>query len=170
MSAGAALSPVLPHELVLEPMEHGDIAEVSAIETDIYAFPWTAGNFEDSLAAGYSAWVAREGDRPRFAGTTLVGYFLLMPAVDEAHLLNVSVARDAQGRGIGRTLLGKACTIAREHRVKSVVLEVRPSNERAIAIYQRYGFVQIGVRRGYYPADRNDPAAREDALVYRHVL
>jgi len=171
MSARIALSRRRTvRELQLEPMERSDLDQVNAIEMDVYPFPWTIGNFHDSLAAGYAAWVAREPGGLLSGNATLLGYFLLMPAVDEAHLLNVSVARLAQGRGIGLALLDKACEIAADHHTQSMVLEVRPSNVRAIAIYQRYGFRQIGVRRGYYPADPEDPGAREDALVYRYVL
>jgi ribosomal-protein-alanine N-acetyltransferase len=145
-------------------MERSDLAEVTQVEADLYTFPWSRGNFEDSLASGYSAWIARGED------ALLLGYFLLMPAVDEAHLLNISVARHAQRQGLGRALLDKASAVALEFGTKSLILEVRPSNPRAIAIYERYGFRQIGIRRGYYPADHRDASLREDALVWRYAL
>jgi len=148
----------------LRQMERSDLAEVSQVEADLYTFPWSRGNFEDSLASGYSAWVARGED------ALLLGYFLLMPAVDEAHLLNISVARHAQRQGLGRALLDHACAVAVEFGTRSLILEVRPSNPRAMAIYERYGFREIGVRRGYYPADHHDASLREDALVLRYAL
>lgn len=148
-----ALSP-----LSFAPMQVQDLPEVIVIENDVYPHPWTRGNFLDSLYNGYPALTLRE------PSGALAGYFLLMLAVDEAHLLNISVRRDLQGHGAGRMQLDKVVAVARENGMTSVLLEVRPSNQRALEIYQRYGFVQIGRRKGYYPAEGN---TREDAIVMR---
>jgi [ribosomal protein S18]-alanine N-acetyltransferase len=153
---------VLDHNLLAySPMQYADVDEVLALEQSVYPHPWTRGNFLDSLASGYSAWVLRAD-----AGA-LAGYFLLMPAVDEAHLLNVAVAATRQGEGIGRFLLDKVAACARGLGTESVLLEVRPSNTRALKVYQAYGFVQIGRRKAYYPAHDN---MREDAIVMRFCL
>ncbi|HZW12504.1 MAG TPA: ribosomal protein S18-alanine N-acetyltransferase [Noviherbaspirillum sp.] len=140
------------------PMQVNDLPEVMNIENSVYPHPWTRGNFLDSLYSGYQAWTVRE------PSAALAGYFLLMLAVDEAHLLNISVRRDLHGQGVGRLQLDKIMAIAKENGMTSVLLEVRPSNVRALAVYQRYGFVQIGLRKGYYPGDGN---TREDAIVMR---
>lgn len=140
------------------PMQVNDLPEVLTIENSVYPHPWTRGNFLDSLYSGYEAWTLRE------PSGALAGYFLLMLAVDEAHLLNISVRRDLHGHGAGRLQLDKVISIARDNGMTSVLLEVRPSNLRALAVYQRYGFVQIGQRKGYYPATGN---TREDAIVMR---
>ncbi|HJV75228.1 MAG TPA: ribosomal protein S18-alanine N-acetyltransferase [Noviherbaspirillum sp.] len=152
-----AESPTLS-SLSFAPMQVQDLPEVIAIENDVYPHPWSRGNFLDSLYSGYQAWTLRE------SSGALAGYFLLMLAVDEAHLLNISVRRDLQGHGVGRLQLDKVLAIARDNGMTSVLLEVRPSNLRALAVYQRYGFVQIGRRKGYYPAEGN---VREDAIVMR---
>jgi ribosomal-protein-alanine N-acetyltransferase len=154
----------LPHlqrytaPLAFGPMRANDVADVAGIEHDAYPFPWTRGNFLDSLASHYPAWVAREADG------RLAGYFLLMPAVDDMHLLNITVRPDLQGQGIGRQLLDKVCALARDAGVASVLLEVRPSNLNALSIYRHTGFVQIGMRKSYYPPAGN---TREDAIVMR---
>lgn len=145
-------------ELRFAPMHVDDLPEVMTIENSVYPHPWTRGNFLDSLYSGYQAWTVRE------PSGALAGYFLLMLAVDEAHLLNISVRRDLHGHGVGRLQLDKVIAIAKENGMTSVLLEVRPSNVRALAVYERYGFAKIGVRKGYYPADGN---AREDAIVMR---
>lgn len=145
-------------ELRFAPMQVDDLPEVMTIENSVYPHPWTRGNFLDSLYSGYQAWTVRE------PSGALAGYFLLMLAVDEAHLLNISVRRDLHGHGVGRLQLDKVIAIAKENGMTSVLLEVRPSNVRALAVYERYGFAKIGVRKGYYPADGN---AREDAVVMR---
>jgi ribosomal-protein-alanine N-acetyltransferase len=151
-----------------EPMAAQDLAEVVAIETTLYSAPWTLGNFKDSLAANYSSWVLRSGVASERA--SLIGYFLMMAAVDDAHLLNLSVARHFQHQGFGLALLHKVVEVARGHRAVNLILEVRPSNRRALAVYQRYGFQQIGVRSNYYPTNEGSGTGREDALVMSYPL
>lgn len=151
----------------LAPMQLSDIAEVAAIERSVYAAPWTEGNFVDSLSAGYCAWTLRSPVRP---APSLVGYFVLMAAVDEAHLLNMSVASRWQSHGNGLFLLRKAAAVAGEYKASSIILEVRPSNVRAIAVYRRFGFREHGLRRRYYPVSSADQQTREDAIVMRLPL
>ncbi|WP_089399158.1 ribosomal protein S18-alanine N-acetyltransferase [Noviherbaspirillum humi] len=142
-------------------MQVDDIDEVMRIELAAYPHPWTKGNFLDSLYSGYEAWVLRHGT------TRLAGYFLVMLAVDEVHLLNITVRPELQGRGLGKLQLDRVAALARERGMGSVLLEVRPSNLRALAVYERYGFSRIGLRKGYYPAAGN---RREDAIVMRLPL
>lgn len=148
-------------QLTYAPMVAGDIEEVFALETSVYPHPWSLGNFVDSLSSGYNSWTLRDD-----AGS-LVGYFLLMPVVDEAHLLNVAVAGARQREGLGRYLLDKICACARGLSMDSILLEVRPSNLRALKVYEEYGFTEIGRRKAYYPAHNGQ---REDAIVMRFTL
>ncbi len=151
---------VRPAEERFEPMLTRDVDEIVAIEREIYPFPWTRGNFQDALAAGYSAWVLRDADG------ALIGYAVVMLALGEAHLLNLSVARAYQRCGFGWRLLDWMAQRARDHGARTMLLEVRPSNVAAQRLYARYGFERIGVRRGYYPSH----GGREDALVMRISL
>jgi ribosomal-protein-alanine N-acetyltransferase len=143
----------------MSPMNPSDLDEVLAIEYRAYPFPWGRGNFADSMNSGYSCWVCR------VAGE-LVGYFVVMLAVDEAHLLNIAIAEKRQGMGYGARLLRQAMRVVHASGGVLMLLEVRPSNERALTLYRHFGFKQIGVRRGYYPAE----GGREDALVLTHEL
>ena len=138
-----------------EPMRVAGLDGVMAIERAAYAFPWTRGNFIDALAAGYAAQELHCEER-------LVGYFVAMPGVDEMHLLNLTVAPADQGQGHARHLLDEIVALCRARAAQQLWLEVRGSNTRARAVYQRYGFADIGIRRGYYPAAG---ALREDAIV-----
>ena len=147
--------------LALVPMTLEDVDEVHALECSVFPHPWSRANFIDSVQAGYDAWLLRD------AGGELAGYFLLMYALDEAHLLDVAVAGARHGTGLGRYLLETLCARAREMGAESVLLEVRPSNERALAVYRRFGFAEIGRRKGYYPAHEGK---REDAIVMRHAV
>ncbi len=151
--------PAAPYSFA--PMQIDDLVEVLAIENDVYPHPWTRGNFLDSLSCGYEIWTARD-----MLGA-LAGYLLLMISVDESHLLNIAVRRELQGCGVGRLLLDHAVKLSRDKGMQSILLEVRPSNSRATAIYKHYGFAAIGVRRGYYPAAQG---SREDAIVMRLPL
>lgn len=148
-------------QLRFAPMATGDLDEVWALEQSVFPYPWSRANFADSLNSGYDCWTVRD---PQGA---LVGYYLLMYAVDEAHLLDVAVAADRQGQGLGRHLMDRIAARAREQGMASVLLEVRPSNERAMEVYRRYGYAGIGRRKGYYPAG---PGGREDAIVMRLEL
>lgn len=153
---------VRDHEqLIYAPMVVADIDEVCALETSVYPHPWSRGNFIDSLSSGYHAWTLRDE-----AGT-LVGYFLLMGVVDEAHLLNVAVCAPRQRQGLGRYLIDKVVACARGLSMDSILLEVRPSNLRALKVYEKYGFKEIGRRKNYYPAHNGQ---REDAIVMRLSL
>ena len=138
----------------LAPMREQELDEVMAVENAIYTHPWTRGNFSDSLRAGYECRVLR-------LGPELLGYFVLMAAAGEAHLLNLSIAERRQRTGHGTLLLSEAAALARSLGAKTLFLEVRPSNRAAQALYTRFGFRKIAVRRGYYPAH----TGREDALV-----
>lgn len=138
------------------PMTVRDLDAVLAIEQASYDFPWTRGNFIDSLAAGYRCEL-RVGD-----DGALVAYTIAMTAVDEIHLLNITVAPALQGRGHARALLAALVTHARAHAMHSLWLEVRPSNARARALYAQLGWREVGLRRSYYPAPLG---SREDAIV-----
>jgi len=153
------MSAVLKDPPRLAVMLDEDLAQVLVIENAIYTHPWTRGNFTDSLRAGYDCRTWRQDGE-------LVGYFILMVAAGEAHLLNLSIGARHQRSGHGCALLREAADLARARGARSVFLEVRPSNLAAQALYTRFGFRRIAVRRGYYPAY----AGREDALVLTLAL
>ncbi len=142
-------------QALLRPMVLADLDAVAAIEASAYGFPWSRGNFVDSLAAGYIAevLVADDGE--------LLGYYIAMTGVDEMHLLNITVAPRRQGQGFGRRMLHALEMHARAAGLGSLWLEVRQSNARARALYRRLGYAELGLRRGYYPA----AGRREDAMV-----
>jgi ribosomal-protein-alanine N-acetyltransferase len=142
----------------LRTMRTADLDAVLAIEARCYGHPWSRGNFIDSLAAGYLAQLL-EGPEPG-----LVGYFVAMPGADELHLLNLTVMPEFQGRGHGRRLLDALEAVCRQQRWPVLWLEVRASNQRALSLYRRRGFAEVGLRRGYYPAPGG---RREDAIVMR---
>ncbi|MBX3634670.1 MAG: ribosomal protein S18-alanine N-acetyltransferase [Rubrivivax sp.] len=154
------MNALLQPRTVRRPMTVRDVDAVAAVEATAYGFPWSRGNFVDSLAAGYLAEVLDGGD----AG--LLGYFVAMPGVDELHLLNITVAPAWQRRGLGSGLLDAVRQHAVDRGLAQLWLEVREGNHRARALYRRRGFAEVGLRRGYYPA----AGGREDAVVMSLAL
>ena len=153
------MSARLKEIVIFRPMRHEDVTAIMEVEHKVYSFPWTMGNFKDSLHAGYSCWVAE-------VGRDLVGYAVMMVAADEAHLLNISIARPWQRRGLGRKFLAHLLKSAKEYHAQTMFLEVRPSNVAARKLYEAAGFNAISVRHGYYPGE----ASREDAILMAIVL
>jgi ribosomal-protein-alanine N-acetyltransferase len=141
-------------------MAAADLDAVEAIERAVYTHPWTGGNFADSLASDYHCWIME-------CGGNMAGYSVVMVAAGEAHLLNLSVAAPLQRRGLGSALLQFVVRLAQDCGAQAMYLEVRESNVAGRALYARHGFAEIGVRRGYYPAEG---VAREDAVTMEKKL
>jgi ribosomal-protein-alanine N-acetyltransferase len=141
-----------------QPMVVTDLDRVLLLEQTAYGHPWSRGNFIDSLAAGYTAELRLDGSGG------LLGYFVALPGFEETHLLNLAVAPDRQRAGQGSAMLERLMNLCRQRGDQALWLEVRPSNQPALALYHRFGFVEVGKRRNYYP-DRG--TLREDALVMR---
>jgi len=135
-------------------MRSEDVKEVFAIDEDIYPFPWTEGIFSDCINAGQLCIVSEIGNK-------IVSYGVVGMIVNEAHILNLSVRRDMQGKGYGRELLVYLLDLVQRGGAERALLEVRESNRIAIALYQSLGFEEIGLRKGYYPAEQG----RENAMV-----
>ncbi|MEA3278722.1 MAG: ribosomal protein S18-alanine N-acetyltransferase [Pseudomonadota bacterium] len=146
-------------DFVLRPMRDLDIPAVMAVETLAYAHPWTEGIFRDCLRVGYSCWVMARAKE-------IVGYGVMSVAAGECHVLNLCVRADWQGRQIGRKMLRRLLSIGRTNNADTAFLEVRVSNRSAIGLYEAEGFCEVGVRRGYYPADNG----REDAAIMARPL
>ncbi len=146
-------------QLQFRRMRTGDLPEIARLEKSLYAFPWSLGNFRDSLTAGYDCWTVAHGE-------SVIGYAVLMVAGDEAHLLNIAIAGEWHSQGIGRGFLEHMVAEARQAGSQIVYLEVRPSNLAARHLYRTAGFQQIAIRPSYYPA----VGGREDALFLGRTL
>ena len=143
------------HLELLTPERLGRLDALLAVEQRAYSHPWSRGNFTDSLHSGYQIELLLGGDQ-------LIGYFVAMPGVEEAHLLNITVAPACQGQGWARVMLDALRIWATGQRADWLWLEVRVNNPRARAVYEAQGYRQVGLRKNYYPAAGGQ---REDALV-----
>ena len=145
----------------LRPMTLASLEGVVALETEVYPFPWTRGNFVDSLAAGYVAWTLNG------CGGELLAYCVAMRGAGEMHLLNITVAPAVRRQGHARRLLDALVDECRDVGAERLWLEVRLANVDAQRTYLRLGFVKVGVRKGYYPAPGG---TREDAVVMSKIV
>lgn len=152
----AILRPEQDSAWSVEAMLDADVDEIERIERSVYEFPWTAGNFRDSLKSGYLGVVCN-------IGGAVAGYAIQMYVIDEAHLLNITIAPAFQKLGHGSRLLRWLLDEAGSRNMTSLFLEVRSSNSQAQSLYTRFGFSQIGVRQDYYPAR----GGREHALILK---
>ena len=162
MSEGSA-------ELSFLPMQIADLDAVLEIESISHLHPWTRGNFSDSLAAGHWAYCIRPQLDQVIKGSyldpaILWAYCILFPAVDELHLLNITVSPKLRKLGLGSRMMAAIEGVAAQQSIPRIILEVRPSNNAAVSLYQKLGYEQIGIRKNYYPADPK-LGTREDALV-----
>jgi ribosomal-protein-alanine N-acetyltransferase len=146
-------------EVHIRPMMELDLPDVAAIEKRSYEFPWSENIFRDCLRVGYSC-------RALDMAGQIIGYGVMSLGAGEAHILNVCVRDEFRNLGFGKRLLEHLLERAAAAGVAEAFLEVRPSNLAAIRLYQKLGFEQIGIRRGYYQA----PDGREDAIVLKLEL
>ena len=148
------ITPIQEIPVELRTMIHDDISEVSDIERGSYHFPWSHGVFHDCLLAGYSCIVLVREER-------VVGYSILSVAAGEAHILNLCGDPGFRQLGYGEKLLDEILSRVATEDVHEMFLEVRPSNEKAIALYRKKGFRQIASRPAYYQATEG----RESAAI-----
>lgn len=138
--------------LHLVPFGKAHVAEVAAIEADAHASPWSEASIRRELTNPDGVFLVG------MEGTEVAGYAAAWVVVDEAHVVNVGVRAASRGRGHGKRLLGELLSRCRDRGATCATLEVRASNDAALALYRGLGFVDCGRRKRYYPGG-------EDAVV-----
>lgn len=146
-------------KLTFRRMLEQDVEQVMVVERKAYPYPWTEGVMRDCLQGRYYCLVCLHDEK-------IIGHAVISVAAGEAHILNLAIEPNQQGRGFGRMFLDYLLEQARQRNVRMVFLEVRSSNRSAATLYHSAGFNEMGLRRGYYPAD----GGREDAVVYGLTL
>ena len=140
-------------------MGYTDLKQVIEVEHRAYPHPWTIGIFRDCLRFGYNAWVMT-------LDQSVIGYGVVMLSPGEAHILNICIDPEYQGKGLGRYLLRHLVKRSNQTDVDMILLEVRRSNYGAQQLYLSEGFHELGVRKAYYPAAEG----REDAIILAKYL
>lgn len=147
-----------PRGILLRDMQPSDLVSVVAIERASYSVPWSEATFRGLLRRRDAEMIVAE------SGDAVVGFTIFWCVVDQAELGNVAVQEEWRGRGLGALLVADVLERAGRRGVREVFLEVRPTNEVARRLYERFGFEYVGRRRNYY----QQPV--EDALVLRRRL
>lgn len=137
------------HSLTIE-----NIPVMLSIEEAGHLAPWSKDVFERCFDAGYYIWGLSINEE-------LVGFIIYSLQVGECHILNLCIHPKHQHQGYGRRLLDHGLKLVKEKEAGIVFLEVRRSNVNAISLYHKVGFVEVGVRKGYYPIRQG----REDAII-----
>ena len=136
-------------------MESAHVAQIAELEKLCFSDPWSEKSIETELTCRLSLWlVALEEDK-------VVGYVGSQTVLDETDMMNIAVHPDYRRQGIAEKLIDALISALKEKGSRGLMLEVRASNESAIALYQKLGFIQVGRRPNYY---RNP---KEDALILR---
>ena len=136
-----------------------DLAQIRLIENEVQVTPWTEETFKMCFEAGYRGWIIEVDQK-------MIGFVMLSLRADEGHILNLGVRRAYQRQGFGMRLLRHVMDYAKEYGADMIYLEVRRTNVKAIALYQKLQFQQIGERKHYYPWANG----AEDALVFARGL
>jgi [ribosomal protein S18]-alanine N-acetyltransferase len=138
----------------ISPMRNWHLRDVHSIDTKVYPRPWSLALWRQEIAMlDTRHYIVAEN------GGLVVGHAGIMYVANEGHVTTVAVDPPFQGRGVATRLMSSLCHHARNRPTAALTLEVRVSNERAIALYRRFGFAPAGVRKNYY-AETN-----EDALI-----
>ena len=135
-----------------------DIPTVADIAENAMAYPWSEGVLRSCMKADYHGWVISDDT---IADGKMLGFVVVLNQVGECQLLNVCVLPEYQRHGYGRQLLEHVIDHAQSEGLRRVALEVRASNKAAISIYHALGFIDVGLRKNYYPTH----SGREDALI-----
>jgi ribosomal-protein-alanine N-acetyltransferase len=144
--------------VALEPMLASDIQALVEIETQCHYSPWNEKQFQSSIESSHHCFVLKDEQ-------AICAYIVLSTAADEAELLNITVAPDFQKLGLGTQVLLTAIDYL-DNSINTLFLEVRESNQAAIALYQSLDFNEVGLRPNYYPAK----SGREDAIIMAKLL
>ena len=139
--------------------KENDLSAIELIENEVHAYPWTRGNFLDSLKSNHTCLMMKVNDE-------IIGFSVIMFVLDECHLLNISIKISMQKQGYGSHLLNEVIRRANLAYSKTIYLEVRISNQAAIHLYDKHGFNEMSIRKDYYRAKEG----REDAVLMGLVI
>lgn len=145
--------------MLIRKLHKTDLPKLIIIEELSHSVPWSEEAFQHCLNARYPGWVLElEGK--------MIGFIIMTLQAEESHILNITIDRRYQRKGYGKQLLAYGLKEVQKGGAVIAYLEVRASNTRAIKLYENMGFIQIGVRKDYYPV----PTGKEDALVFAKDL
>lgn len=144
---------------VIRPLSLEDVSTMAMIEAAAHSHPWSEAGLAECFGRFYRAnglFVCLNDGQSQMAGFTLV-----QQVVDEVSLLDICIAPEHQGKGLGRRLMAQLICDAKALAATVIQLEVRASNVNALGLYRQLGFIEAARRRGYYPTEQGS----EDAIL-----
>jgi len=135
-------------------MQEDDIEKVHRIEASAYTHGWSESLFRQSLKHNRCILMTHQNS------SQILGYAIIQKILDECHILNICISKQYQSKGLGSELLSHIIDEAKREKCAHCFLEVRASNQTAIALYDKFLFNEIGIRKNYYPTKKG----REDAI------
>ncbi|MBQ4857014.1 ribosomal protein S18-alanine N-acetyltransferase [Pseudoalteromonas sp. MMG007] len=144
-------------------VDESAIEQLMVIETACHSHPWTLKTMSSCMGGRYFNLAA-------FDKSTLVGFYIGEKAGPDFTLMDICVTPSQQGKGIARQLLSQFIEYGEQQSAENLFLEVRESNTRAIALYERAGFIEMSVRKNYYPSDNPAKNGFEDAILMGMAL
>lgn len=145
--------------LRIAPMTEAQVPRIAALEAANFSLPWDEASVRLELENPLSLWLAAlEGDR-------VLGYVGSQTVFEDADILNVCTAPEARRKGVAEALMRELEPLLVQKGAEKITLEVRASNEPAIALYQKLGYQQIGLRKGYYEKPREDALIMQKSLL-----
>lgn len=136
--------------ILIRKMQAADVEAVSLIEAAVFSQPWSRQGFLEALELKNTIFLVAEENKK------ILGYAGMYVSLDEGEITNVAVAPEARRRGVGQSLIEKMKKEAAEKNIAEIILEVRVSNNSALRLYQRNGFVNSGIRKGFYDFPKED--------------
>ena len=132
-------------EIIIAPMELRHIPILAELERQCFAEPWSEKSLREELENPQAVFLTAETPQGE-----LLGYSGMHDVLGEGYIDNIAVFPQARGKGVGSALVRALCDYGERNRLDFITLEVRPSNEAALALYHKFGFCQEGIRKNYY--------------------
>ena len=137
-------------KLEIAEMKQEDIPAVAALEREIFSMPWSENGFLSALSSSDTLYLTVRADG------RVIGYCGLLQSFDEADITNVAVSPAYRGRGVGYRMLSELMEAGQTRGIERYTLEVRISNQAALALYEKLGFASVGVRKNFYEKPKED--------------
>ena len=137
-------------KLEITEMKREYIPAVAALEREIFSMPWSENGFLSALSSSDTLYLTARADG------RVIGYCGLLQSFDEADITNVAVSPAYRGRGVGYRMLSELMEAGKTRGIERYTLEVRISNQAALALYEKLGFASVGVRKNFYEKPKED--------------